>query len=125
MRRLAIMALALALAACDLTGPDFERADVTPLDPPPVYATWYAEVEDCLGQRGDLGAIRWFTATKLYLDGEPRGGVLRFPDEVTMRADHVTHVGAVKHEMIHHVTQIGDVLHGGSKMERCAVWVMP
>lgn len=125
MRRLATVAALVLLAACDLTGPNWERVDVQPMDVPENYAGWYAEVEDCLGQRGDFAAVRWFTATELSIDGVSKGGITRFPDEITMLVRRVTHPWSVKHEMIHHVTQVGDAVHDTDDMERCAVLVMP
>lgn len=104
----------LALVGCtDLFGPEVEYWEHRPMDPVPAeYATWYAEVEQCLGQVGNFDAVRWFVADSIRREGRPAGAVLEFPATITMTSDYTELRWAVKHEMIHHVTQQGDEIHG-------------
>ena len=108
------LTLTLALTGCgwSVFGPDVVFVNRRPMDPvPPVYAGMYAEVERCLGARGDFGAVRWLVADSVMIDGVWYAGVLEFPDNVTMWSRTVALPWAVRHEMAHHITQIGDALH--------------
>lgn len=112
----------LALAACDLvTGPDVRHVNRRPLSPvPPTYSAWYAEVEACLGRRGDFGAVHWFVADSMIVDGALVDGLWESPDDITL---HPTVRGAeriVKHEMVHHVLQAGLSIHDGHGRVPCA-----
>jgi hypothetical protein len=78
---------------------------------PTVYAEWYAKTEACLEVRGDFEAVRWFVADTVMVDGAPKAGVLRFPDDVTMFAEFTAYETPVRHEMAHHIMQAGDELH--------------
>ncbi len=106
------LALVVVLGGCDLLGPDFRFVNRRPMDPvPEVYAEWYAKTEACLGVSGDFGAAEWHAADSVNVDDVPRAGALRFPHEVTMWRGAAALEWAVRHEMVHHVTQTGDALH--------------
>ena len=96
-----------------------------PMQPPAVYANWYAEAEDCLGTKGNLGRIKWFVASELLVGGVPKAGVLRFPDRITMSDSQVTRGRSVKHEMVHHITQQGDGLHDSLGRVACETAPQP
>ena len=105
--------LCVLLCACGILGPDVETPNRRLLDPiPPEYPGWYAEVESCLGRAGDYDAIVWYVADDIIVDGVRKGGIFAFPNRITVRAPRVHDAFLVKHEMVHHVLQAGEELHG-------------
>lgn len=70
---------------------------------PTVYAQWYADTEECLGESGDFSAINWYTATKISLDGTADLGIIEYPDDITIRTDFIGWRVVVRHEMAHHI----------------------
>lgn len=113
MRRLSIILIPV-IAACSLNlfGPQldfFNRRRMILI--PPQYPEWYREAESCLGADGKYGRIRWFVADSIYVDGGTKAGVLKFPNDITMREDVANYSGSVKHEMVHHIVRRGDDLH--------------
>ena len=107
-RWLCSLAVAVAVAGCDLLGPQFDAVARRPLEPVPAqYIEWYIEVQDCLDRKRDFGRIEWFVAQELYLDDVEKGGVWSPPIRITMRVDHILDQRAVKHEMIHYIEQRG------------------
>lgn len=118
----AILILTLACAACDLNlfGPEVEYVNRRPLVPvPSVYAEWYAAVEECLGMRGDFGAVRWWIASDVRLNSTRKTGVLDFPNDITMWAAVTDEPWAVGHEMSHHILKAGDWLHDERGLVPC------
>lgn len=85
--------------------------DVGAFTPPPVYAEWYEGVESCLGVRGSYQSVEWRTASSIEVEGRKKFGVVEFPNRITMRSDFVGVGMAVRHEMAHHITKVGDGLH--------------
>ena len=109
------------LLACGILGPDLETTNRRLLDPiPSEYPRWYTEVESCVSQFGDYNAIVWYIADEIVLGDVPKAGLLHFPNTITLRAASIHHVHAVKHEMVHHVRQIGDELHETNDFGRCS-----
>ena len=111
----------LYITGCGILGPNVDTLNLVPLEPiPSEYKGWYEAVQVCVGRRGDFDAIVWFVADELFLGGVEKGGVWSSPDRIIMRADQVLIMGAVKHEMIHHIFQLVDELHGSTLMDRCS-----
>lgn len=109
----------LVLAGCDT--PTRVISNERPIDPlPPEYATWYAEVEECLGQPGAFASVSWLVASELSLDGRPSAGATRFPHDIIVYEGALHSPAVVKHEAVHHITQMGDEMHGTEPMMRCA-----
>ncbi len=109
------------LPACGIIGPSVQAPHLRPLEPiPEVYASWYDHVETCIGQLGNFDAIFWYVADEIFVDGLEKAGILRFPHTITMHSDFVQNPVAVKHEMVHHVSQRGDEIHGTDAFYECA-----
>ena len=116
MRRFAFCLALLTAAACDLGsifGPDDVRyIDRRPMNPvPPEYAELYAATELCLGMSGNFGAVQFFVADEIVMDGHRKAGTLKFPNDLTMWEHLMLTPWAVGHEFSHHITGIGDALH--------------
>jgi hypothetical protein len=114
MRLIGLLLLAATLSACtDIFGPD----DVTfqnrrPLEPVPTdYRALYFQTAKCLGIAPRYDDVRWSVADEIMKDGQPAGAATTFPDDITMRWDHVNVGTAVRHESAHHLTRRGDSLH--------------
>ena len=117
-RRLIIL---MCLTGCGIVGPNLQVTNRRPLDPVPAeYPGWYADAEVCLDVTGDFRIIMWYVADELIMDGIRGGGVLEPPNRITMRVDHVQIRSAVKHEMIHHILQTADELHGTDILAYCS-----
>ena len=114
------MALFL-ICACGISGPDVETLNRRLLDPIPAdYQGWYTEVGACLTQSGDFGAIVWYVADEVVVDGTQKLGIVQFPNAITMRTGWTRNRNAVKHEMIHHIRQVDDDLHATDDFDRCS-----
>lgn len=121
LRYLALFGL-VVLTACDLNifGPHAEYVNRRRLtEVPPQFAVWYAETEACLCQRGNYERVKWSIADSVYLVGAPRGAIISFPDDITIRADHMDSPWAIRHESAHHITQIGNELHDENGRVSC------
>jgi hypothetical protein len=115
--------LALLLIGCDGITPP---SDVTPLEPPPIYRTWYAEVEACVRDLditpspfADYDRLVWFT----YVDGLECGrlncsGLWKTDGRVYIRSALVNRVDVVKHEILHEILH-GDADHSRPPWEVC------
>lgn len=120
-QRRAFVLSPLWLSACGILGPDVQVTNRRLLDPVPAeYPSWYEQVQECLGLPGDYDAITWYVADDVIVDGVPKAGILRFPHAITMHIDFIHNPVAVKHEMVHHVRQLGDELHGTTDFDRCS-----
>lgn len=95
-----------------------------PLDPVPArYADWYADVEDCLGIRGDFDRVVWTVADSLKREGVRIEGVTLPPHEIVFEAAFFEFAGEhpayerwkVTHEMSHEITGEGEDLHEGPR----------
>lgn len=108
MRKLLWLAL---LLACDQGPLEPGRA---PFTPPPIYRTWYAEMEACSGLRGDYDAIRFQTAETISKGSVQFGGFWTPRHSITFRREWVVddRVGRetkliATHEFMHDLTQSG------------------
>jgi hypothetical protein len=122
-RRPALVICGLVVAACVLpTGIEYEGR--RPLDAPPEYRTWYAEVATCWRARGVLigrgfAQAQWFVASQVYAHGYERAGAIELPDAITMSEVQVMRRRSVKHEMSHHYVQRGNELHLADESVPC------
>jgi len=104
--------LLLLLIACDgFTAP----SDARPYQPPPEFTGLWWRMEQCSGLSGDFARVHWFiTDGDLQLDGKSRAGVWVSPHNVYMlesyAIDAYRDYVAVRHEMLHDLTQSGE--HG-------------
>ena len=112
MRRLALTLALLTAAGCDLgTGPDDVRyVNRRPMEPPDIYAEWYAATAECRGVRGDFAAVRWFVADDIRIAARHDAAVTD-GREITIQAYHVAHATVIRHEADHHITREGNGLH--------------
>lgn len=103
-----LVLLMLVCGCGESTGPVIEGR--VPLDPLPVYPTWYAEVEACSEATGDYEVVEWYRATSIRYEHEeagtlPAGGVWIAPHTIVMQEGAVDYERAVKHEMLHDILQ--------------------
>lgn len=107
-----LLPLLCLLAACEsFTAP----SDAKPYDPPPVFRELWARMEQCSGLSGNFDRVRWFvTDGPLTLDGASRAGVWTEPHNIYMLDSYIVDAYrdyvAVRHEMVHDLTQSGN--HG-------------
>jgi hypothetical protein len=101
------MLAVLLLAACDaFTAPD----DARPYEPPPEFLGLWQRLEQCSGRSGDFARVRWYvTDGPLELDGTEKAGVWEAPHSIYMLDSYVVDAYrdyvAVRHEMLHDLTQ--------------------
>ena len=114
-------AIVVSLCSCGIFGPDLEMTNRRLLNPIPAeYPGWYAEVEACLNEGGDFEAIIWYVADRIEKNGLTAPGIWQRPHTITIRANNILIIHTVKHEMVHHVRQVGDELHGTEAFD-CAI----
>lgn len=102
----------LALTGCNILGPDIEHWSQRPLVPvPAAFADLYAAVEVCWGKRGDFGAVNWFVADKITVDGTGRARGTTRGDDITIARDYLDVARTIKHEASHHVSGRGNDIH--------------
>lgn len=100
----------------DVIAPELTMENWVLMDPIPTsYPVWYAEVEVCLAElartplisefptEGDFPAVNWHTSTLLTLNGNNLGGIIQYPNDITIRFALVYFSRTVRHEMAHHI----------------------
>ena len=70
-------------------------------DPPAVYQTWWAMVEECSGIQKPFERIRWFVERDARYDGGARGAWYQFGNAIVLSANGRFSGGLVRHEMLH------------------------
>jgi hypothetical protein len=81
-----------------------------PLEPPAVYARWWAMTEACSGRSGDLAAVRWYRAPgrEFAFHGRPAGGFWSpRGNRIVLTEALVEHGASVRHEMLHALLRTG------------------
>lgn len=102
MRRV-ITTLALAAVGCSYP---LSTEGASRFTPPPVFATMWAEVQECVQRQGSYAAVTWFVvpAGQLVYDGRKVSGVWQAPNiyltDVVLEYLDRYH-GIVRHEMGH------------------------
>lgn len=126
MLRSMILMLAFVVAACaSPTAPtvDYEVAGAAPLDPPAWYAEVHAELVACAGTSEPFEGVRWFLADRIEATGMPVVAGLWLPgDTIYLAQPWDEDPRVVRHELLHHLLQRGNEIHGGAIMARCAPW---
>jgi hypothetical protein len=118
-----ILVLAL-LCGCSVTGPtDREIIGVRAADPALVesYRPIYAAVEACVGRYGNFDSVRWWVADMIMIDGAAKSGRIEFPSDVIIHVSRVETLTTIRHEMVHHIMQIGNQLHDANGDVPCEV----
>ncbi len=100
------LALGLVLSGCGLLT---DPLNIRRLEPPAVFAAWYAELEACAGVRGDFAGLSWMV-TDDYVDadggfywrGEKVYGLYFAKDHsILLSTASAKSRGIVKHEELH------------------------
>ncbi|MGD2217116.1 MAG: hypothetical protein PVJ64_10175 [Gemmatimonadales bacterium] len=117
-RVLACFLLPLAIYACDAS--TLEPQDVSPLVPPQVYRSWWAEVSMCTGVTGTFERVTWYEAGHLINreTGSDHVGAWQPPHTIYVHSEYLLYVEGVKHEMVHELLQTRH--HGSAAFLRCA-----
>jgi hypothetical protein len=102
------MAVVLVASGCtDLFGPDFPAA-AQAFAAPPVYANWWAVVQECAGTRRSFSAVRWYSVPadfRLQVRGADVDGVVYEDQRVVLREEFRMNGSLVRHEMLHLLTR--------------------
>ncbi|NNG15417.1 MAG: hypothetical protein HKM89_02970 [Gemmatimonadales bacterium] len=117
-RRQAGLLLPLLVFAC--TQSNLEPENARPLEPPPSYHSWWAEVEGCTGISAPLARVRWYEAERLINReaGTEHVGAWSPPHTIFIRSDRLLFEAGVKHEMVHDLLQVME--HDSPVFVRCA-----
>lgn len=119
MRNATIQATLLSTIACSGLV-DVERQNTRPLDPLPVYATWWDEISTCAGRSEDMGRIAWWQATSIMVNKRIVRGQWERPHRITLVSSYVETENVVKHEMLHDLLD-GDPKHDNDRWDACGV----
>lgn len=107
---------ALGLVAACVTPLDIPVGRV--IDPPAEYRIWWDEVERCVGKHRDFFEVEWLTGAPTTQDGDDLTGAWSPPRFIIMRPFYLTSEPAVKHEIVHHLTQ-GHLPHSAAVFQTC------
>jgi hypothetical protein len=118
-----ILALTL-LCGCSVTDlADREIIGTRAADPALVesYRPIYASVEACVGRYGNFDSVRWWVADMIIINGAAVSGRIEFPSDVIIHVSRVETWTTVRHEMVHHILQLGNRLHDANGDVPCEV----
>lgn len=115
--RAAFACLLAALACSDL---NFEPVNGRLFDPPPIYADWWAQVEDCTSTEAPFERVIWYQAEKIIdrESGTSHGGAWVRPHNIFIRSGSLGNRRVVAHEMVHDLLQTRD--HSDPIFDRCS-----
>jgi len=101
---------ALVGAVSFSSGCGFEPNGAAPLEVPPSYYTWWAEVERCAQQSADIGRVRFWVVKgeNFPCPNGPCIGHWRSPHHVYVAEAWVNDAALVKHEMLHDILGSGE-----------------
>ena len=96
--------------------------------PPPIYRTWWAQVEECSGKTGSFGRVRWFVipgTDSFVANGQQVNGLwIEHYRYIVLAESRVSDSLVVRHEMLHDLS--GSVTHPPELFDqRCAGLVQP
>jgi hypothetical protein len=98
-------AAAVVLASCALLSDSTLPSGSQRFTPPPAYATWWSQVEQCSGRTGSYAAVSWFQipgADQFTVNGETwDGNWSPIGNRVVLAGNLVTSGSLVRHEMLH------------------------
>ena len=120
-RILLAVAGALLLGACGLLDDfTFEVVDKRPIAPLEDYDSWWSATEECSGETGDMGRVRWYTAAGITYNGAFARGVWLPPHEIVVIRGYEENPEIVRHEMLHDLLG-GDSDHTKSAWTGCGL----
>jgi hypothetical protein len=103
----AVVAAGACIHVTDATLPVGAQA----LEPPEVYARWWALTSECAATTGDLSAVQWYVvpnARTLPVNGRDVAGYwAEAGNQIVLTAPIVLDGGAVRHEMLHALIRTG------------------
>lgn len=127
--------LVLLMAGCVSAESPVDVSLAARVGPEPVMATWYAEVEDCLGGGGPgFYSVRWFsTPGMVHPDRDQRADGWWFePHDIHFSPDVWAKIrkpeneqaaayakATAQHEMLHHATQLGYAVDHTDRYAAC------
>lgn len=84
-----------------------------PLDPPPIYRSWWQEVEACSGRSSNFDAISWYYVPNVgvfSVDSDPNvdGYWQPYHHSITLAGFKVNDALLVRHEELHAILQTMD-----------------
>lgn len=88
-----------------------------PFAPPDRYAVWYAEMEACVGRRGNYDKVRWFVLDSTIAARHAMYGVWQPPHGIYLALPAVASEAVVRHEMVHDLIGAG---HPVPPFDACA-----
>ena len=95
-----------------------EGGGFEPFNPPAIYREWWSQLSRCAGVSGDFDDVTWIVASWLSLDGEEAYGMWASPNTIYLKRFYVTSQPAVKHEMLHELTD-GELPHAAPAFRDC------
>ena len=103
--RVALLALIAGISCGHLTDPRLP-GDAEQFVPPPVYAQWWAMVEECSGLQGSLENVQWFAVPEQLWNPanttEPVAGYWSLAsNRIVLNSNDTVNGGVVRHEMLH------------------------
>jgi len=103
--RAGILALVAGISCGRLVDPPLP-ADAQLFVPPPVYAHWWAMVEECSGRRGSLERIQWYSAAEGLSNPDNSGDRVegywsRASNRIVLSRNRTIDGSVVRHEMLH------------------------
>jgi hypothetical protein len=100
----ALAAVVLGSAACG-----YEPNGAAPLDVPPIYRQWWAEIEQCAHKQGAFDRVHFWVikGDKFPCPNGPCAGHWSSPHDVYIAETWVYNASLVKHEMLHDVLGTG------------------
>jgi hypothetical protein len=109
--RAAILAFVAGISCGHLVDPPLPP-DAALLVPPPVYAGWWAMVEECSGLQGSLGDIQWYAVPRQLWNpannnDRVEGYWSQASNRIVLNSDHTIDGGVVRHEMLHALVRAG------------------
>jgi hypothetical protein len=101
----AIFALVAGISCGRLVDPPLPP-DAELFVPPPVYARWWAMVEECSGIRGSLDKIQWYSAPEELSNPDNSGDRVegywsRASNRIVLSRNRTIDGAVVRHEMLH------------------------
>lgn len=99
--------LFLLLLALLLPGCGFNVAGDAPMDPPPVYRTWWAQTEACSGLAGDFDRVEWLVVPghSFPCSSGNCAGHWQPGHQIFLASDWTMNELVVRHEMLHDLLQ--------------------
>jgi hypothetical protein len=97
--------LAVGLAGCDRNPVDPLPSGAVEVNPPPVYSTWWNQMQQCSGRSGDFSSVRWFLVPSVgSLQGHPAAYYLG-TNSIVLAEDYKEVAEVVRHEELHAILQ--------------------